>query len=207
MKRPPSLLRADARVALAPLLFALLACGGSGSGGSTAADGGGDVTAAEGGGEGGGGSEGGAEAGACLTSVVHRGSATPCPSHADAGVIEAGASTCGQTLTPQDACLSDGDCAGAHGASGVCVCQGPAGEGCGTPPITGNACVPSNCHVDSDCAASCGLCRVEQSCGLVTGYYCGSPADTCSSNADCGGGFCTFQGDHFACRSDVACAG
>jgi hypothetical protein len=182
----------------------LLACGGSSSGGSTS----GDASVTDGAsGEGGhGGGEGGVEAGVCLTSVEHRPTATACPSHADAGVIEAGPSTCGQPLTPQDACLGDPDCAGAHGANGVCVCQDPHGDGCGTPLVTGNACVPSSCHVDSDCTA-CGTCRVEQSCGVVTGYYCGSPADECASNADCGGGFCTFQGDHFACRNDIGCPG
>lgn len=178
-----------------------VACGGSKASGSTPADASTDSTGADGGG-----TDATAEAGTCRPDVDHRATADACPSHADAGAIEAGPGTCGQTITPQDACLADGDCAGAHGASGVCVCQSPAGGGCGVPPVLGNACVASACHVDSDCPA-CGRCRVEQSCGLVTGYYCESPADECSSNADCGTGFCTYQGDHFACANDIACAG
>lgn len=151
--------------------------------------------------------EGGAgEAGTCRLDVVHRATASACPSNADAGLIDAGPSTCGQIVVPHDACLTDGDCAGAHGAMGVCVCQSPRGEGCGVPAVTGNVCVPADCHVDSDCSP-CAQCRAEQSCGVTTGYYCGSPADECSSNADCGSGFCTFQGDHFACQNNVACAG
>jgi hypothetical protein len=185
------------------LAAASLACGGSKSSASSTADASADATgAADGAADGG--SDAPTEAGSCRTDVVHRPTADACPSHADAGAIDSG--TCGSPLIPQDACLVDGDCAGAHGASDVCVCQAPQGQGCGTPPITGNACVPSSCHVDTDCA-SCGRCRIEQSCGVVTGYYCESPSDTCSSNADCGSGFCTFQGDHFSCRNDVACAG
>lgn len=183
-----------------------LACGGLKASGSSSSDASTDAPASADGSTEGGADGAAGDAGTCRTDVVHRASADACASHADAGVIEAGPDTCGQPLTPQDACLVDGDCAGGHGASGVCVCQSPGGQGCGVPPVTGNACVASNCHVDSDCTA-CGLCRVEESCGSVTGYYCESPADECSSNTDCGGGFCTFQGDHFVCRNDIACAG
>lgn len=187
-------------VRAAPLLCLLtlaIACGSSKGGGSAVPDASADSPRGEG---------GGSEAGTCRADVVHRPSAASCPSNADAGVIDAGPSTCGQPIVPHDACLIDSDCAGAHGAAGVCVCQAPHGEGCGVGVVTGNACVPANCHVDSDCSP-CARCRIEESCGATTGYYCESPADECSSNADCGSGFCTYQGDHFACQNDVACAG
>lgn len=174
-----------------------LACGSSKTTGNPALDASADAPRLE---------AGGGEAGACRPDVVHRGTASACPSNADAGVIDAGPSTCGHTIVPHDACLTDADCAGAHGAMGVCVCQSPQGEGCGVPAVTGNACVPANCRVDSDCTP-CARCRAEQSCGAITGYYCESTADECSSNTDCGTGFCTFQGDHFACQNNVACAG
>ncbi len=197
---------ADAFHHAGPALLAVLslagACGGSSTGGSPAADGGADAHGTASGSD----AASGGEAGTCRADVQHRPSAQTCPSHADSGVADAGTGGCGPAPTPSDACFSDSDCSGAHGATGDCVCQSPASESCGTPPVTGNACVPATCHVDSDCSG-CGLCRVEQSCGLVTGYYCESPADQCSSNADCGSGFCTFDGDHFACQNDVACAG
>lgn len=113
---------------------------------------------------------------------------------------------CGGAFTPHDDCTKDDDCNGAHGASGVCACQSPHGMGCGAGVVSGNACVPSSCRTDSDCSP-CHTCRVEQSCGLITGYYCGTPLDECSSNADCGTGFCTFKGDRWKCLTNVACAG
>ena len=180
------------------LVVVALACGSSKTTGGAAADGGADSGRVEGG--------GGGEAGTCRANVGNRPTAAACASNADAGVVDAGPTTCGQPIVPHDACLSDADCAGGHGAIGVCVCQAPHGEGCGTGVVTGNVCVPANCHVDSDCSP-CARCRVEESCGATTGYYCESPADECSSNADCGSGFCTFQGDHFACQTNVACAG
>jgi hypothetical protein len=181
-------------LAAVAMAAATAGCGGSSRGGAPPGDAGADST----------GADGSADAGTCRTDVQHRATAAMCASHADAGVIM-DPTTCGQKLVPNDACLGDGDCAGAHGTSGVCECQTPHGSGCGAPLVTGNACVPSSCRVDSDCP-TCGLCRVEQSCGVVTGYYCESLADECSSNADCGSGFCTFQGDRFACDHTAACA-
>src|SRR5579884_2719677 len=134
-----------ARVARTSLTLAVaataLACGSSKTAGSSASDASTDAPRTE---------AGRGEAGTCRADVVHRPTAAACPSNADAGVIDAGPSTCGQPIVPHDACLTDGDCAGAHGASGVCVCQAPHGEGCGTGLVTGNACVPASCHVDSD---------------------------------------------------------
>ena len=190
MNVPRSLLTSLAALAALPLL--LLACSGSSSGGSTSIDGGVDAS-----------SDGSAESGSCRDGVDHRATAAACTSNADAGLVESG---CGSPITPRDGCLKDDDCAGAHGATGVCVCQAPHGNGCGTPFISGNACVPSNCRLDSDCSP-CSKCRLEQSCGQVTGFYCETKLDTCSTNADCGTGFCSFRGDRWACVNDVACAG
>jgi len=180
------------------LVVVVLACGSSKTTGGASSDAGADSSRVEGG--------GGRDAGTCLWNVGNREVAPACFSNADAGFIDGGPTTCGQPIVPHDACLSDTDCAGAHGAIGVCVCQAPHGQGCGAGAVTGNVCVPANCHVDTDCSP-CARCRPEESCGQTTGYYCESPADECSSSADCGTGFCTFQGDHFACQNDIACAG
>ena len=164
------------------------ACSGSSDSGATNVDGGGDAPSGDG--------------GSCRAASAHRPTDSACASNADAGPIDGG---CGGTITPHDDCLSDDDCS-AHGASDVCACQAPSGGGCGAAPVTGNACVPANCKSDSDCS-ECGACIPEYTCGVVTGYYCATRADACSSNADCSAGLCLFRNGHFSCVTDVACAG
>lgn len=137
----------------------------------------------------------------------HRATAATCASNGDAGVATCG----GGTMTAHDACLTDSDC----GATGVCVCQkvdstGPAP--CGVSPVLGNVCAPSNCRTDADCPV-CGACIPEESiCGGVDGYFCETPQDTCTTNADCTAqpnGQCTYNqtAKAWACRYDIGCPG
>lgn len=172
-----------------------IACGGQTISDAPGVDAGGDAK----------GTEAGADAArGCLPGVDHREHADRCESHADAGPLDAGPAGCGGTIIPHDGCLVDGDC----GATGVCVCQAPHGNGCGVPSVAGNACVPSNCRLDSDCAP-CGKCRIEQSCGAITGFYCETSLDECTTNADCGPsmGICAFRAGRWSCLRDVGCAG
>jgi hypothetical protein len=164
----------------------VVACSGSSSGGTT--NDGGDVAS---------------ETGSCRAKGQHRPTAEECGSNDDAGVMETG---CGGTFTPHDECTTDDQCTAAHSATDVCACQAPRGMGCGAGTVAGNVCVPANCHSDSECSA-CGECRQESGCGVITGYYCATPLDECSTNADCGSGFCTFKGDRWKCDTTVACAG
>lgn len=181
-----SLLRRISLFACACAFTFTIACSNSSSGG-TSGDGGLDA------------------AGFCRVMGRHRATSDVCASNegGDGGVIETG---CGGTFTPHDECTNDEQCASAHGASPVCACQAARGMGCGAGIVYGNVCVPANCHVDTDCT-KCGECREESECGIVSGYYCATPLDECSTNADCGTGLCRFKGDHWACETNVACAG
>jgi hypothetical protein len=137
----------------------------------------------------------------------HRPTAKTCTANAR----DAGVSTCGGGTVPvQDACLRDEDC----GPTAVCVCIRPQSSGpgpCGVVTPLGNACLPGNCRVDSDCAA-CGSCVLAVSCGTVGGYYCQTPNDTCSSSADCkaeGDGACEYDSNagRWACSYNIRCPG
>jgi hypothetical protein len=99
----------------------------------------------------------------------------------NARCIEApGPAICSCTI---DACVTDSDCPQGQ----TCACHGS--------PYTysfGNQCVPSNCRVDADCGPG-GFCSpsVASQCGpgagdFCLGYYCHTPKDTCTNDADCG---------------------
>jgi hypothetical protein len=139
---------------------------------------------------------------ACRTEAptYHRPSATTCPSHATDAGTDSGIVGC---MPPHDACLVDTDC----GGSGVCDCETPS---CAHPfGSSGNVCLPGNCRVDSDCA--CGFCAGDPSCGGLDGYWCTTPLDECSTDADCHDGGassqCRWSTDHWACASALACPG
>jgi hypothetical protein len=127
--------------------------------------------------------------------TVHRALATPCPA------------TAGDNFG-QDECLVDGDCAN----GGVCSCAPNTREYAGS---SRNICVPANCHIDAECGPG-GSCSptVSPSCGGfygVQGYYCHTPADSCTVDSECRGsqqGNCTFapQTGHWACSFGF-CAG
>ncbi|HEY1696275.1 MAG TPA: hypothetical protein VGG39_29120 [Polyangiaceae bacterium] len=185
----------------APLLLLVLlapagwSCGGSSSSTSGAdsgvhADAGGDVLTNP-------------EAGGTCRSApptIHRASAGTCPSHETDEGADAGLPGC---TPPHDACLADSDC----GATGVCDCEAPR---CTEPfAVAGNVCLPSNCRVDSDCA--CGFCAGDTSCGGLDGYYCTTPQDECSTDADCQDGAssmqCRWSAARWACVVAVGCPG
>jgi hypothetical protein len=77
-----------------------------------------------------------------------------------------------------DTCQHDTDCK----PSQTCACHtttyvGPAG----------NACVQGDCRVDGDCGPG-GYCSPSvnpMSCGSLGGYYCHTPSDQCTNDADC----------------------
>jgi hypothetical protein len=106
-----------------------------------------------------------------------------------------------------DQCLTDTDC--------------PTGQACGCASQFGgnaihyNRCVPAQCRQNSDCGTG-GICSPSNGayCSSLTGYYCHSPADTCTTNADCCNGNlssseCLYSEalGHFACQAQVVCSG
>ncbi len=140
--------------------------------------------------------------GTCRTEppMVHRPSASTCPSHTTDAGADSGTLGC---MPPHDACLVDSDC----GATGVCDCEAPR---CTEPfPLSGNVCLPSDCHVDSDCA--CGFCAGDSSCGGLDSFHCTTPHDECTTDADCQDGStltqCHWSTDHWACAQGTACPG
>jgi Cys-rich repeat protein len=104
-----------------------------------------------------------------------------------------------------DQCLEDSDCSG----GAVCVCAKDMGFGL---IVNINACVPSNCRVDADCAE--GLCSPGKGyCGSSTGYHCRSATDGCGSDADCAGSTsantCNYDlvSGRFQCEPHTVCGG
>jgi len=105
-----------------------------------------------------------------------------------------------------DQCVTDQDC----GASGVCACDGQTFGFSHTR--RGNVCIASNCRVDADCGPR-GFCSptTDISCGAfygIAGYYCHTPSDQCTNDADCAQGTCRYspQVGYWVCAVG-ACAG
>ncbi|HEY5241055.1 MAG TPA: hypothetical protein VIJ22_06305 [Polyangiaceae bacterium] len=184
------------RIAPLFLLLAAASCGASSSttsgngGADSGTDAGGDVVAHPDAG------------GTCRSTppAIHRPTAGACPSHETDAGVDSGLSGC---MPPDDACLVDSNC----GATGVCDCEAPR---CAEPfAVAGNVCVPAECHVDSDC--TCGFCAGDTSCGGLDGYYCTTPQDGCSTDADCQEGGspmqCKWSTDRWACVAAVGCPG
>ncbi len=98
-----------------------------------------------------------------------------------------------------DLCFTDTDCA--------------AGTSCNCSP-QGNACLPSTCRSDADCAGLGCSPTYDTSCGAyhgTQGIYCHTKDDTCTDDTDCtegGAGYCAYQLDvgHWACSYGF-CAG
>jgi hypothetical protein len=194
-------------IATSPLLLLLSACSSSALG-TSPLDAGGDATGAtDAAGDALGPPDGAGDVvirpdgGVCRTDppTYHRPSAAACPSHSPDAGFDSGLVDC----PPNDACLVDSDCADA----GVCECNTPH---CVEPfGVSGNVCLPSNCHVDSDCA--CGFCAGEQSCGGIDAYYCTTPLDECATDADCrqDGSYasCRWKTDHWGCVPAMGCPG
>ncbi|MEP7126267.1 MAG: hypothetical protein ABJE95_35375 [Byssovorax sp.] len=96
-----------------------------------------------------------------------------------------------------DACSIDADC----GSAGVCDCRNGAS-------FAANTCFHGNCQVDADCGVK-GYCSpsavgIGPDCNTGVqpgsyGYFCHTPADECTDDADCpagmGQGACLLQPD------------
>jgi hypothetical protein len=203
------------------------AVGVGGGAGSRAAGGNGVGVAGASAGAGGGGA--GASAGACggprSVAVGHpkesacpalpanqgyAGSADGVQCSTDADCQDAGsnpnadATTCLNRECVFGTCLVDSDCP--RGQACECLNANPNVPG-------GNRCVSAQCRVDSDCGAN-GVCSADYSspCGRVAvGYFCHSPADTCSTSSDCCGDTptCAYQSalGHWACQAVAPCTG
>ncbi len=125
----------------------------------------------------------------------------------DAGAELVGA--CREGKCVADQCLTDEDC--------------PSGQACGCSnqfagnAIHTNACVPAQCRVDADCGKG-GSCSPSSDgyCGGLTGFYCHSANDTCTTSADCCANgpsdlpsVCRYSSalGHFACQTLPVCSG
>jgi Cys-rich repeat protein len=89
-----------------------------------------------------------------------------------------------------DECFVDDDC----GAGKACLC----GTSLGTTRSP-STCLPANCRSDADCGAgeSCSP-TLDTSCGPydgIQGFYCHTPGDSCTSDAQCTmpNGYCAWQ--------------
>ncbi len=140
--------------------------------------------------------------GSCRTAppTIHRPTTSACTSNETDAGADSGIPGC---MPPHDACLVDSDC----GTTGVCDCEQPR---CTEPfAVAGNVCLSANCRVDSDCA--CGFCAGDQSCAGLDGYFCTTPQDECSTDADCQSGGsamqCHWSTDRWACVAAQGCPG
>jgi hypothetical protein len=99
-----------------------------------------------------------------------------------------------------DQCFADSDCTT---SAGPCECRPTTSIMAGqvAPGVTPtNVCKGGNCRVDKDCGGGAGYCSPSLgACGNyagVIGYYCHTPQDKCTDDADCaaqGGGDCRFD--------------
>jgi hypothetical protein len=127
---------------------------------------------------------------------------TPCTTDdqctTDAGIR----GSCLHGACSPDECLTDDDCAG----GGVCVCSSPSGASGGGVVENMNYCARGgNCRVDNDCGAG-GYCVPSAGvCGIVSGFYCHTPADTCvDPTTDCGAS-CLNACHYFPDKGRFAC--
>jgi hypothetical protein len=79
--------------------------------------------------------------------------------------------------------------------------------------IHSNLCIATQCQVDNDCGPG-GFCSPSFTghCSSLTGFYCHTTADSCSSNACCtdpARPLCEYapQLGHWACQSVIVCNG
>ena len=84
-------------------------------------------------------------------------------------------------------CAMDSEC-----SSGICACSS-------TGP---GHCTAAGCVTDADCGSN-SLCALTFGICGPGSFQCTTPQDQCITNADCGGGTCTFNGTHRACNGAV----
>jgi hypothetical protein len=131
----------------------------------------------------------------------------------DAGLLYQGG--CREGVCHLDQCLTDDDCS----PGTACSCLGDYG-GNGWYK---NWCLTADCRADGDCGDG-GVCSpsfAHGPCSEVTqGFFCHTPRDTCTTDADCGGNpevmSCQFvempvdqggiQSGHWACSAAGRCA-
>jgi hypothetical protein len=205
------------------VLVGVWACGGTTAGG---ADAGSDAASSSGsGGSSGSGSGSGSSSGG-LPPVNHRPSDSQCNTTAPPGDCT--------FANPGAACHGDADCADA-GPNGRCVvpngpptcfctwdrCAGdatcPTGQTCACHGSAyngvGNACVPGNCRLDSDCGPGgyCSPTAATNTCGALSGYYCHTPKDQCLNDSDCNSsaGLCIYSptDGFWSCQQSGFCGG
>jgi hypothetical protein len=82
-------------------------------------------------------------------------------------------------------CVKDAECP----AGNICLCGDPVGR-----------CVPAACTSDQDCGAGlrCQSYDGSHGCGILS-FACQTPDDTCSTDADCAGGYCDGSMGTFTC--------
>ena len=110
-----------------------------------------------------------------------------------------------------DTCVVDSDCKTGE----LCDCRSPWHYGDKGPA----RCLPGNCRTDADCGTD-GYCSpsMDFGCGAylgVTGWFCHTPADSCTNDSDCknldggwGTPFCCYRPEvgRWACSTSM-CAG
>jgi hypothetical protein len=100
-----------------------------------------------------------------------------------------------------DTCSGDSACPTGQ----TCACHGSTYNG------GGNACVPGDCRVDSDCEGGAGYCSpafATMGCGGLAGYYCHTPKDQCVNDTDCANGnVCTYSTSEarWTCQQELLC--
>jgi hypothetical protein len=99
-----------------------------------------------------------------------------------------------------NACQTDTDCKTGE----LCVCHDSAYS------YGGNACMPGNCRVDSDCGKDgyCSPSRGMNDCSYVAGYYCHTPQDLCTNDSDCmQGNICSWSAadERWECQKPEYC--
>ncbi|MBN8612322.1 MAG: hypothetical protein J0L92_17130 [Deltaproteobacteria bacterium] len=100
-----------------------------------------------------------------------------------------------------DLCFSDADC----DTGEACLCDGT-GLGGG-----GNTCVSAGCRTNNDCTPGHACSPTFGGCGHYAGFIgfqCHTAEDECTTDADCGPGYCAFDATlaHWAC-STAECVG
>jgi hypothetical protein len=136
-------------------------------------------------------------------------STSPCDAAADCPTVAGVACIAyedagGPRYCNDDVCHVDSDCAD----GGVCACGAVNAAGALTTP---NVCLGGgNCRTDADCSPVRYCSPSSIGCGTTFAYYCHTPSDECSNDADCRETqFCQYvpAAKKWSCVSGVSCNG